>query len=144
MNKCPGDVAKLSFFQFLKSPLGADLNCMFHLSGQPSPDQWDVHNRWWLREREDLDDRLGRRGDAPDWPMFVVWRSKLFMHVFLDLQRKMVTNLTAVPLERIIWDVTTLRNILLELKLVSQEDLKDPKTYFQKVATMGKGYLELF
>ena len=130
-------MAKLSFFQFLKSPMGSDLNTMLHLPGQPDPGQWDIHNRWWLLQRENLDDRLGRRGDAPDWPMFVAWRSKLFMHTFLDLQGKMVTNLTAVPLEKIIWDLTTLRNILLELKLVNQEDLKDPKTYFQKVAVMG-------
>ena len=138
MNTCPQDIAKLSFFQFVKSAMGSDLMVMCHLNGQPNPAEWDNYNRWWLLEREQLDDRLGRRGDAPDWPMFVAWRSKLFMNVFMDIQKHMTINLTTLPLERLIWDLTALRNILLELKLVNVEDLKKPVTYFQKVAVMGK------
>ena len=138
MNTCPTDIAKLSFYQFLKSNMGSDLTAMLCLNGQPNPSQWDNHNRWWLLQREILDDKLGRRGDAPDWPMFVWWRSKLFMSTFLDIQKYMTVNLTMVPLEKLIWDFTALRNILLELHLVAQEDLKKPVTYFQKVAVMGK------
>ena len=140
MNTCPMDIAKMSFFQVVKSPLGSDLAAMLCLNGQPDPAGWDNYNRWWLLQREQLDDRLGRRGDAPDWPMFVIWRSKLFMSIFLDIQKVMTVNLTAVPLEKLVWDFTALRNILVELRLVQLEDLKKPKTYFQKIAVMGTLY----
>ena len=60
--------------------MGADLMSMLCLGGQPDPGQWDNYNRWWLLQRENLDNKLGRRGNAPDWPNFVAWRSKLFMH----------------------------------------------------------------
>ena len=138
MNTCPPDIAKLTFYQFVKSPMGVDFAVMCHLNGQPNPGEWDNYNRWWLLQRQQLDDKLGRRGDAPDWPMFVAWRSKLFMSIFMDIQKHMTTNLTAVSLEKLIWDLTALRNILLELQLVYLEDLKKPSTYFQKVAVMGK------
>ena len=138
MNTCPPDIASLTFFQFLKSPMGADFTVMCHLNGQPNPADWDNYNRWWLLQREQLDDKLGRRGDAPDWPRFVAWRSKLFMSTFMDIQKHMTVNLTMLSLEKIIWDLTALRNILLELHLVNPEDLKKPTTYFQKVAVMGK------
>ena len=60
------------------------------------------------------------------------------MNILMDIQKHMTLNLTTLALEKLIWDVTALRNILLELKLVAIEDLKKPVTYFQNVATMGK------
>ena len=60
------------------------------------------------------------------------------MHTFLDVQKKLITNVSAHALEPILWDLTTLRNILLELKLVKPEELTNkPTTYFQKVAGMA-------
>ena len=138
MNTCPADVAKLSFYQYIKSPLGGDLMLMFCLNGQPNPAQWDVHNRWWLRQREDMDAKNKMRGDAPDWPMYVTWRSKLFMSIFLETQKIMVVNITMVPLEKLIWNFTAMRNILLDLHIVVEADLEKPATYFQKLAKMGK------
>ena len=132
------DIAKMSFFQFLRSPPGGDLMLMFLLPGQPNPDQWDIHNRWWLSAREALDDKLGRRGDAPDWPLYVTWRSKLFMSIFLETQKYIVINITEISLEKLIWNFTAMRNILIDLKLVQEEDLKSPKGYFQKLAVMGE------
>ena len=118
--------------------MGADLWSLLSLNGPLNPDQWDQFNRWWLNAKEHLNNKLGRRGDSSDWLMFVHWRAKLFMHTFLDLQKIVVLNVTMLPLEKIIWDFTMLRNILLELKLVAEEDLAKPNTYFQKLATMGK------
>ena len=118
--------------------MGADLWAILSLGGPLNPDKWDLHERWWLRQKGELHDKLGRRGDASDWIMYVTWRSKLFMHTFLDVQKIMVLNITMVPLEKLIWDFTMLRNILLDLKLVAVEDLAKPSTYFQRLATMGK------
>ena len=128
----------MTFFQFVQSPLGADLMAMLTLTGAQNPDQWNIHERWWLDQREKLDSKLQKRGDAPDWPLYVTWRSKLFMHTFLEMQKCMVINLTMVPIEKIIWNLVTLRNILLDLGLVFETDLEKPVTYFQKVAAMGK------
>ena len=141
MDACPPDMAKMTFYDFIKSLLGADLWAMLALAGPLNPDKWDVHNRWWLRQKEALQDRLGRRGDSSDWIRFVIWRSKLYMHTFLDLQKIVCINITLLPLEKIIWDFVMLRNILLELKLVAEEDLNKPNTYFQKVATMGESQM---
>ena len=138
INTCPMDVGKMEFFQFLKSPCGSDLMLMLLLPGQPNPDQWDIHHRWWLNAREQMDDKTGRRGDQPDWPLYVTWRSKLFMSIFLETQKIMVINITEVPLEKLIWNFTAMRNILLDLKLVHEDELKNPKNYFQKLAVMGK------
>ena len=110
---------------------------MLSLAGPLNPDQWAVQERWWLNQREKMDDKLQRRGDAPDWPMYVAWRTKLYMHTFFETQKCMVVNLTMVPIEKIIWNLTTLRNILLDLGLVFESDLEKPATYFQKVAVMG-------
>ena len=141
MERCPADIAKTQFYQFVKSPMGLDLWKMLSLNGPLNPDDWDIYHRWWLEEKQKMQDKLLRRGDCSEWPMFIVWRSQLFMHVLLEIQRNMVTNITAIPLEKLIWDFTTLRNILLEMKLVSEVDLvkKLPKpTHFQKIAVMGK------
>ena len=129
------DVGKLSFYQFVQHPLGADFMTMLSLNGSLNPDQWDVKERWWIEQRSALQDKLGLRGDQPDWPMYVAWRSKLFMHIFFDLQKVMVINITMLPLEKLVWDLTALRNILIDLKLVLEEDLENPTTYFQKVAS---------
>ena len=138
MDSCPPSMAKMTFYQFIKSSMGVDLWSMLSLAGPLNPDKWDVHNRWWTRQHGWLHDKLGRRGDAHDWIMFVIWRSKLFMHTFLDVQKILVLNITILPLEKLIWDLTMLRNILLDLKLVAEEDLHKPSTYFQKLATMGR------
>ena len=139
-NKCPPDVAKLTFYQFVKSPLGADFTTMVSLGGPLNPAQWDHYERWWLRNREDVNSKLQIRGEQSDWVMFVAWRAKLFMHIFLGIQKNMVINITAVTLEQLIWDFTALRNILLELRLIVEDDLEKPSTYFQKVAVMGELY----
>ena len=138
MATCPPDVAKMSFFQFIKSPLGVDLWSMLSLNGAPNPSDWEKHERWWQDQKQALHERLARRGDAPDWAMFCVWRAKLFMHIFLDIQKIMVINITLWPLEKLIWDLTALRNILLEMKLVDETGLDKPETYFQRIAVMGK------
>ena len=138
MNSCPPDVAKLTLFQYVKSPMGADLWSLLALNGPLNPDQWDQYDRWWLNTKETLHNKLGRRGEAPDWIMFVHWRSKLFMSAYLEIQKVAVINVTMVPLEMLIWNFTLLRNILIELKLVAEDDLVKPTTFFQKLATIGK------
>ena len=139
ISHCPKDIAKLTFYQFVATPLGADFTTMISLSGSLNPAQWEGYENWWNRERENLDNRLKKRGDCPDWPMYVAWRSKLFMHIFFGIQKIMVINLTTTTVEQLIWDLTALRNILFDLKLVAEEDLTlKPTTYFQKVAMMGK------
>ena len=75
-SRCPPDMAKMSFFQFVQSPLGTDLMTMFSLAGPLNPDQWSIQERWWLDQKEKMDRKLQKRGDTPDWPMYVVWRSK--------------------------------------------------------------------
>ena len=61
------------------------------------------------------------------------------MHTFLDIQKKLVTNITAHSLEMILWDLVNLRNILLELKLVNIDAMpKKPVTFFQKIVVMRK------
>ena len=61
------------------------------------------------------------------------------MKALLDIQKKLVTNVTAWPLEGILWDLVLMRNVLLELRLVKPEDLKNkPVTHLQKLASLGK------
>ena len=61
------------------------------------------------------------------------------MHTFLDVQKKLVTNITAHALELTLWDLITLRNLLLELKLVKLDSLPPkPITFFQKLVVMRK------
>ena len=139
----PMDIAKMTFYQILKSPAGADLWSMLSLNGVPNPDQWEIHNRWWLDQKQVLHNKLGRRGDAPDWATFCLWRAKLFMHIFLDVQKIMVINISMWPIEKLIWDLTALRNILLEMKLVDEDNLTKPETFFQRIAVMGKYHLTM-
>ena len=56
----------------------------------------------------------------------------------MKIQKVAVINVTMVPLEMLIWNFTLLRNILIELKLVAEDDLVKPTTFFQKLATIGK------
>ena len=80
-------------------------------------------------------------GDTPDWLMFVKWRSKLFMGTLFEIQRKLVANPTAFAVEDVLWDIITLRNVLFEVKLINENDLKaKPFNYFQKVALIRKSY----
>ena len=59
-NAPPQDVAKLDFYRFIKSPMGADLHEMIFLEGQPSQIQWDHLNDWWLLNKQQLDEKLGK------------------------------------------------------------------------------------
>ena len=138
MNRCPEDLAKLEFYQFVKSPLGANLHAMLLMPGQPSPDLWDQHNRWWLNAREALDNKTGKRGDSPDWPTLVIWKSRIFMSIVDEVLKVIMINPTMWPLEQYIWSFVSMRNILLDLFLVEQSQLKKPVTYFDKVAVIGK------
>ena len=143
MNTCPSDLAKMEFYDFIKSPMGQDLYLMLSLPGQPDPNQWDIHLRWWLDSRESVDNKLGRRGDAPDWPVLVMWKSKVFMSIFMDVQKAVAINITMMPLEQLIWNFTALRNILADLHLVNLENLDKPTTFFQKLAVAGMVDLSL-
>ena len=61
------------------------------------------------------------------------------MKALLDVQKKLVTNVTAWPLEGILWDLVLMRNVLLELKLVKLDELKaKPANHFQKLAMLGR------
>ena len=108
------------------------------LPGQPDPGQWDIHERWWITQKEVLDSKLSNRGDQPDWAMYCTWRSKLFMSFFMETQKLLVLNITATSLEKLIWNFTAMRNILIDLAIVTEADLERPVTYFQKLAVMGR------
>ena len=61
------------------------------------------------------------------------------MSTHLAIQQKLVTNITAHSLELIVWDLITLRNILLDLKLVVENGLPTDRLakYFHKIASMA-------
>ena len=52
---CPGDQAKLEFFQFIKSLDGRDLYDMFNVVDQPSEGLWAHYNNWWVEQKHNWD-----------------------------------------------------------------------------------------
>ena len=64
-------------------------------------------------------------------------QTKMFMNIFLDVQKSLVVNISSVSVEELIWQFTALRNILFDLALVNDDDLNKPVTYFQKLAVIG-------
>ena len=53
-------MAKLGFYQFLKSNHGADLLDMLCIPGQPSPALWTVYLNWWGNSKQDIDGKLAK------------------------------------------------------------------------------------
>ena len=81
-------MAKMSFFEFLRSPMGVDLYRMLSLEYQPGPDDWERHAIWWNDCHERLRIELNKRGAFEEYHEFVAWRSQLFMNTYWQLVAK--------------------------------------------------------
>ena len=54
------DMAKMGFFQFLRSEHGSDLLDMLFLAGQPTPALWAEYTTWWGNSKQELDAKLAK------------------------------------------------------------------------------------
>ena len=136
---CPTDVAKLEFFQFVKSTDGRHLYDMFNVIDQPSEALWEHHSNWWTNSKTEWDSKFNPRGilDAT-WCRFVMWTSKMFMDVFTRLMSTISINPTIYNGELLLWEVTLLKNLVLDLKLATKIDSENPKTWFQRIVALRK------
>ena len=87
-DSCPKDLAQMSFFEFLQSPMGASLYQMLSLDMQPGQDDWTMHKQWWDNNHQKLQVKLNKRGVFDEYHEFVAWRSQLFMHKYWDFVSK--------------------------------------------------------
>ena len=74
----------------------------------------------------------------PDWAMLVMWRSKLFMTTYMEIIGLVSTNLTVTSVEALIWKFNLLKNILIELKLITEDDKNKPLSIFQRISKIRK------
>lgn len=166
----PPDLAKESFWQFIQSTRGTELMSMLSIggktwlgnfltqtyiklkpnlscfpltfrSGQPSPALWRHYENWWGSAKVQwLDQVSPRKDDVPDWHMKAMWLSKSFMTTYWQVMQPLCMNMSIINVELLIWKLTMLRNILVELYLVKSADLEAgmKSTTFQKIAQAGK------
>ena len=88
----PKDLAQMSFFEFLKSPMGHALYQMLSLDTQPEQEDWETHKQWWDDNLKKLQTKLNKRGVFDEYHEFVAWRTQLFMSKFWDLAAKVSIN----------------------------------------------------
>ena len=132
------DLAKMTFVDFIKSPMGSDLYRMLSLDCQPTQDEWAQHQQWWEESHEKLRIELKKRSAFDEFHEFVAWRSQLFMAKYWDLVSKSITNVTGVALEQLIWDAQLLRSLLLELGLDKENSNEKTRTKFQRIIGLRK------
>ena len=136
---CPGDQAKLEFFQFIKSLDGRDLYDMFNIYDQPSESLWEHYNNWWTSNKVDWDNEFNPRGTLDNsWVRFIVWSSKMFMTAFMAVYFKISINPSMINGEELLWYATIMKNLVLDMKLATKLDSTQPKTWFQKVVNLQK------
>ena len=70
--------------------------------------------------------------------MLVQWKSKLFMEIYWQIVMQVSINPSSLNLERLIWKFTALRNIVLELYLAKEEELRNKSTIFQEIGNTGR------
>ena len=71
--------------------------------------------------------------------MRAMWLSKQFMATYWTLMNMFTINMSTMNVELVVWHLTLLRNILVELFLVKSADLEAgiKVTTFQKIALAG-------
>ena len=108
------------------------------ISGQPTPALWKHYENWWCAGKTIWLDKVSpRKDDTPDWHMLVQWKSKLFMEIYWQIVMQISINPSSLNLERLIWKFTALRNIILELCLAKEEELRNKSTIFQEIGNTG-------
>ena len=133
----PPDLAKVEFFQYIKSNDGKDLYDMFNVVDQPTEGLWQHYLNWWTTNKIDWDNQFNPRGILDtSWARFVTWSTKAFMKVFMDILMTMTMNPSLMNGEQLLWMTTILKNIILDLKLATLVDSVHPKTWFQKVVAL--------
>ena len=135
----PPDLAKIEFFQFIKSNDGKDLYDIFNIIDQPTEALWNHYCNWWTTNKEVWDNKYNPRGTLDtSWARFVTWTSKAFMKVFMDTLMIMTVNPSLMNGEQLLWYTVLMKNCILELKLTTTEDAVGQKTWFQKMVMLRK------
>ena len=114
---------------------------ILRFQGQPSPALWRHYENWWGGAKVQwLDQVSPRKDDVPDWHMRAMWLSKQFMATYWRMMSMFTLNMSTMNVEYLIWHLTMLRNVLLELYLVKPADLEAgmKATIFQKIGQAGK------
>ena len=136
---CPPDMATMDFFQFIKAPEGRDLYDMFNIVDQPSESLWEHHNNWWTSNKITWDDQFNPRGKLDvTWCRFIMWSSKLFMSVYMTVLKTVTVNPSLYNGEQMLWEATLMKNLILDMKLATKIDSKNPKTLFQRLVALRK------
>ena len=130
------------------------------LGGQPNPIEWEKFDQWWIKTQNEWTDQEKLGPNAPDWPTRIMWKTKTFMTEYWQLVNRLSVNPFVLSIEEILWSLqifkqvryffsnyvhNTVFQVLLDLKLVSLEDLKINKTsrtFLQNMADMPKLLLE--
>ena len=130
------------------------------LGGQPTPQQWEHYDTWWLANKASMaqdDDQ-----NSPDWVNFLMWKSKAFMSEYWSLSNKLSKNPFVLTVEEIAWSTGHLSQVskfvsertkkillyriynnfkiqlLLDMKLVQAEDLKLKSSNANYLQNMAK------
>ena len=136
---CPMDQAKMEFFHFIKAPDGRDLYDIFNIYDQPSESLWDHYANWWASSKIEWDNQFNPSDRLDNsWVRFVVWSSKMFMSVYQTVFMKMALNPSLLNGEELLWCITFMKNMVLDLKLAHKLDADTPKTWFQRMVNLPK------
>ena len=81
------------------------------LGGQPTPQQWDHYDRWWMQARLDHESAEKLAENSPDWAIKIMWKSKLFMNEYWNLSNKLLKNPFTLSLEEIMWSCQSLTQV---------------------------------
>ena len=60
------------------------------------------------------------------------------MEIYWQIVMQVSINPSSLNLERLIWKFTAMRNIILELSLAKEEELRNKGTIFQEIGNTGK------
>ena len=138
-NSPPSDLASVDFFPFVQSNAGKDLYDMLSIFDQPSEALWNHYANWWSSNKIGFEDKYNPRGTLNTfWIRYVQWTSKTFMTAFNDLTLKLTMNPSMINGEELLWQTTLMKNLILDLKLATKLDAKNPSTWFQKMIALRK------
>ena len=99
----------LTFYQFVGSSRGAQLLEILSLGGQPTPQNWEHWDNWWISTR--AQENAENDPNSPTWVNTIMWKSKMFMHEYWSLTNKLIVNPFTLSVEEIVWSLHAMSQV---------------------------------
>ena len=133
LNIKPPDIAQLTFYTFIQSPIGYSMFKVCLLNGWPTTEEWKKWEAWWSIQHQkitDMENHTGTKTATANWPLQVSTTADIIIKTITEIISAAAENMAQLNIEKLLWKTVLMQNLLTEIGIFP---LANEKSWFAEL-----------